>query len=163
MGSDDSIYDLNSGVFVQPPSCPECHGTNDTHYHYCSKRSIHDYPYKPANNDITIRTFSSGAVRDSNTDKLDYYGFTSALVTKRFGEYMHKNRQMQDGSVRDSDNWKAGFDPKDTIRSLCRHVEDVKLHMEGYPTEAWEDLQTALCAVIFNAQSMLLDTLKGPK
>lgn len=107
-----------------------------------------------------IRTFKSGATRDSDAGKHDYFGFTSALVTQRFGEYMHKNRVQSDGSLRASDNWKNGFDPSDTVRSLVRHVEDVKLHMEGLGDVAREGLEDALCAVMFNAQSMLLDLLK---
>jgi len=33
------------------------------------------------------RTFDTGATRDTSQDKLDFEGFLSPLVIKRFGEY----------------------------------------------------------------------------
>ena len=109
---------------------------------------------------VGARIFASGATRNNDVGKPDYFGFTSALVTKRFGEYMLKHRKQEDGSLRDSDNWKKGFPEGETVRSLSRHVEDVKLHLEGFPSAAVETLEEALCAVIFNAQSMLFEILK---
>lgn len=108
-----------------------------------------------------IRTFDTGATRDTDEGKHDYYGYRSSLVTKRFGEYMTKHRQQPDGSMRGSDNWKKGLPAKESVRSLDRHVEDVKLFFEGYPLEAREGIEEALCAVIFNAQSILLEVLEG--
>jgi hypothetical protein len=107
-----------------------------------------------------IRTFESGATRDIDSDKVDYEGFLSPLVTKRFGRYMHQHRVQADGTLRASDNWQRGM-PKDAyVKSLTRHVEDVKLHHDGYGHEATEDIESALCAVIFNANGLLFELLK---
>ena len=106
------------------------------------------------------RTFATGATRDQDTTKPDYFGFTSALVTKRFGQYMHASRFQSDGSVRASDNWKLGIDKLAYVQSLCRHVEDVKLHFEGASAEAREDLETALCGTFFNVQGLLYEVLR---
>jgi len=107
-----------------------------------------------------IRQFKSGANRDSDKGKLDYEGFYSPLVKKRFAEYMNANRKLKDGTTRDSDNWQKGI-PKDAyIKSLNRHFEDLHLAHRGYPDEARENIEDALCAIIFNAQGYLLEILK---
>ena len=57
-----------------------------------------------------MRTFDTGATRDSDNDKLDYEGFLSPLVLRRYAEYLHKHRKQSDGKIRTSDNWqKAGL------------------------------------------------------
>ena len=109
---------------------------------------------------LKIRAFPSGAFRDTDEGKPDYFGFISARVTKRFGEYMEKHRTQRDGSRRAADNWKKGLDRVETLKSLVRHVEDLKLIYEGYPEEAREDEENALCAILFNAQSLLYERLK---
>ena len=113
----------------------------------------------------SLRTFASGAARDTDKGKLDYEGFLAAITKKRFAEYMHKNRNVGQceqfpNGFRPSDNWQLGLDPKETLKSLIRHVEDVHLIIDGWPEEARESLQDALCAIIFNAQALLLDDLK---
>ncbi len=109
-----------------------------------------------------IRQFGSGATRDTAEGKLEPWGFTSALTEKRFSEYMHRHRVQSDGSLRDSDNWKKGI-PVDAYKhSLSRHVSDLRLILEGFPGEAEApDAETALCAIIFNAQGMLFELLKA--
>lgn len=108
-----------------------------------------------------IRTFETGATRDSDEGKHDYYGYRSALVTRRFGEYMTKHRKQADGAMRASDNWKKGIPATASIASLNRHLEDVNLYFEGHGICANEPIEDALCAVMFNAQSMLLEVLTG--
>ncbi len=106
------------------------------------------------------RTFSTGATRDGEEGKLDYEGFISPLVTKRFAQYMHLHRQQEDG-IRASDNWQLGIEKVAYVKSLIRHVEDVRLHWDGYPDEAIDsNLESVLCAVIFNAQGLLFEILK---
>lgn len=107
-----------------------------------------------------IRTFDSGATRDNAEGKPDYVGFESALVSKRFAKYMDLNRKQPDGSVRGSDNWKRGIPQKEYLVSLSRHMKDLELHAEGFPAEAREDVESALCAIIFNARGMLYEILK---
>ena len=116
----------------------------------------------------STRQFASGATRDQDMTKLDYHGFTSPLVKKRFGLYMTKHRIQSDGTVRASDNWKLGIPRNAYIKSADRHMEDWKLHHDGFGMEAVETLEDSLCALIFNAQgylhSLLLEKLtRKPK
>lgn len=106
-----------------------------------------------------VRVFETGANRDSEDGKLDYEGFLSPLVLKRFAEYMHKNRYMRDGSLRDSDNWQKGIPFDVYMKSLFRHFMDVwSLHRKG-GTRA--ELEEALCGVLFNAMGYLHELEKG--
>jgi hypothetical protein len=98
-----------------------------------------------------IRTFSTGANRDGDKDKIDFEGFLSPLVLLKYGEYMHKNRKMKDGSLRDSDNWKKHFGEKHydvCIKSLLRHVHDLWMEHEGLPSR--EGIEDAMMGVMFN-------------
>ena len=111
-----------------------------------------------------MRKFETGATRDTNQDKLDYEGFDSPLVTKRYAQYMHQHRIQADGSLRASDNWQKGIPKEAYMESLVRHMEGVKLIWDGYPEEAVEpDLETALCAVLFNAKGLLFELIKERK
>lgn len=110
-----------------------------------------------------MRIFNTGATRGDDTDKVDYEGFLSPLVIKRYGEYLHKHRIQADGKLRTSDNWMKGM-PKETyIKSMFRHFMDVWLHHRGFRNDAKETLEDALCAVIFNASGYLYELLKEKK
>ena len=74
---------------------------------------------------------------------------------------MHRHRHQADGKLRAGDNWQKGMPTDDYMDSLLRHVMDVWLHHRGYPERAREDLKEALCAVLFNAQGLLFNTLLG--
>ena len=105
---------------------------------------------------INIRKFDSGATRDTDLNKPDYEGFLSPLVIKRFGEYMNKHRVQADGGLRDSDNWQKlfGEDHYDVcMKSMWRHLMDVWMFHRGY--EGREDMEEALCALMFNAMAYL--------
>lgn len=108
-----------------------------------------------------MREFNTGATRDDNKDKLDYEGFLSPIVLERYAEYMHKHRKQSDGKLRDSDNWQKGI-PKDAyMKSLMRHTIDVWKEHRGFETrEDCEDIEDALCSVLFNAMGYLLEELK---
>jgi hypothetical protein len=108
-----------------------------------------------------IRVFPSGATRDTAKNKPDYEGYVSPLVIKRFGEYMTKHQVQSDGAIRDSDNWQRGI-PKDTyIKSAFRHFLDWLLEHDGYKSR--DGLEEALCALYFNVQGYLHETLKERK
>jgi hypothetical protein len=109
---------------------------------------------------MSKRVFSTGASRDTDTDKLDYEGFDSPLVKKRYAEYMNENRYLKDGTTRDSDNWQKGIPLDAYIKSLNRHFEDLHLIHRGYPDEARDDIEHALCGIIFNAKGYLFEILK---
>lgn len=109
----------------------------------------------------TLRTFETGATRDTAEGKHEPWGFCSALVEKRFCEYMHEHRKQSDGNLRDSDNWKKGIPVDAYYHSLSRHIQDLRLHFEGFNTEAREDsLEEVLCSVLFNVQGMLHEVIK---
>jgi len=122
---------------------------------------------EPINFDnFKLRSFDGGAIRDTNIGKLEYYGFLSPLVLKRYSEYMNKHRTLPDGSLRGSDNWKNLFGKdhnKICFDSLLRHLMDVWLIMDGYSDEAREPLEEALCAMSFNINALLLKILKDKK
>lgn len=106
-----------------------------------------------------IRTFDTGATRDTDTGKYDYEGFLSPLVLERFGQYMHKNRVQKDGSLRASDNWQKGIPLDAYMKSAFRHFMEwwMAHRLWRGTTEVLED---ALCAVIFNASGYLHELLK---
>lgn len=108
-----------------------------------------------------IRTFDTGATRDTTDGKHEPWGFMSALAEQRFCEYMTKHRMQADGSLRDSNNWKHGIPVPVYAHSLSRHIQDLRLILEGFPGRAVEgDLEEVLCAVLFNVQGMLHETVK---
>ena len=117
-----------------------------------------------------VRAFGTGATRDLDANKLDFEGFLSPLVLERYAEHMHKARRMPDGSMRESDNWQLGIGRGVYMKSMWRHFFGVwKLH-RGLPvTEVVngetivKDLETELCALIFNASGMLHEVLKAKK
>jgi hypothetical protein len=108
-----------------------------------------------------VRTFETGATRDADVGKFNFEGFESAIVRQRYAEYMHKHRTQPDGTIRDADNWQSGFPEASCAESLMRHVQDVALEVDGYPSR--DGIEDALCAVIFNAKAYLLLVLRERK
>lgn len=134
---------------------PHDHGLND------DSEAIDLYPDKFLLRADKIRKFDTGATRDTDQGKLDFEGFDSPLVNKRYAQYMHAHRLQADGSLRSADNWQKGIPKEAYVKSLIRHVEDVKLHWDGYGDEATDpELESALCAVMFNIKGLLFEILK---
>jgi hypothetical protein len=107
-----------------------------------------------------VRTFDTGATRDTDEGKLDFEGFLSPYVLHRFAEYMHKHRTQADGTVRASDNWQLGIPISAYMKSMWRHFFDVWWNYRcGGFQEAKEE---ALCALMFNVQGMLHSLLCQP-
>ena len=111
----------------------------------------------------TVRIFDTGATRSPQAEKLCYDRFFSPLVLKRFAEYMHLHRKQSDGALREPDNWQKGIPQASYMDSMARHEMDVWLHQSGLPGEATEDLETALCGLMFNAMGMLFEVLKAER
>jgi hypothetical protein len=105
-----------------------------------------------------VRKFATGATRDTDKDKLDYEGFLSPIVLKRYAEYLHKHRIQADGSYRDSDNWQKGIPLNVYMKSMFRHFMDV-WHFHRLPLHDLNQ-EEALCAVIFNTIGYLFELLK---
>lgn len=110
-------------------------------------------PHEPA----TMRNFATGATRNSDADKPDYEGFLSPLVIAAFGRYMHANRKQADGKIRDSDNWQKGMDPEVYMKSGWRHFFEWWTAHRGWGG----DIESAICALLFNAMGYLHERLKA--
>jgi hypothetical protein len=108
-----------------------------------------------------MREFSSGATRDSDTDKLDPEGFFSPEVIVRFSEYMNKHRHQADGKTRTSDNWQKGMGKDVFMKSAWRHFLDWWCLHRGVKAPSSNDIEETICAVIFNAQGYLYEILKN--
>ena len=106
-----------------------------------------------------MRKFETGATRDNDKNKLDYEGFISPIVLRRYAEYMHKHRFQADGQVRDSDNWQKGIDKSSYMKSGWRHFMDWWMEHRGIPSR--EGLEDALCALLFNVSGYLHEHIKG--
>jgi len=113
------------------------------------------------NKEGKVRTFKTGATRDTDESKLDFEGFYSPLVMIRFAQYMNKHRKQSDGTLRDSDNWQKGIPKKEYMKSGYRHFIDWWMVHRGY--QGREDIEETLCALIFNAQGYLFEVLKEKK
>ena len=155
------------GMQVTCARCTEPHVQTD----YCEdpKPYTEEEPltlYHPANMVYgnQMRTFLSGATRDSDVNKLDFEGFLSPLALQAFAEYMHENRVQSDGKVRASDNWQKGIPLDAYMKSMWRHFFAVWSTYRGvHDEEMWEwgDVQiTNLCALLFNVQGMLHEMVK---
>ena len=103
-----------------------------------------------------VRTFPTGATRDTDEHKLDFDGFLSPLALRAFGRYMHSHRKQSDGQLRDSDNWQKGI-PREVFRkSAFRHfLEWWELHRAG------EDTTEQVCALLFNLMGDLHESEKA--
>jgi hypothetical protein len=108
-----------------------------------------------------MRTFDTGATRDSDENKLDYEGFLSPAVIQRYAEYMHKHRIQPDGGLRDADNWQKGMPLDAYMKSLWRHFMDLWLiHRDRADLAVSDDTEEVLCAILFNVMGYLHTVIK---
>jgi hypothetical protein len=112
------------------------------------------------------RTFATGATRDTAEDKYDPEGFLSPIAIDAYCEYMHRNRYMADGSIRDSDNWQNGMPFNVFMKSLWRHAKDAWTIHRGYRVFRNEKgkrvevtMLDALCGLLFNTFGYLHEYL----
>jgi hypothetical protein len=101
-----------------------------------------------------MRTFETGATRDSEDGKLDYEGFLSPYVIHRYALYMHKHRVQSDGEIRASDNWQKGIPADAYMKSGWRHFFDWWYSHRDTDVDQ-EILEDAICALMFNAMGYL--------
>jgi len=106
-----------------------------------------------------MRTATTGATRDDNDAKLDYFKFFSVVAFHAYCTYMFGKRTQPDGNLRNADNWQKGMPRHWYCESAERHLLDVVYHTKGHPELAQEDLETALCALLFNTQALLHEVL----
>lgn len=110
-----------------------------------------------------IRTFDTGATRDTVEGKLSYVKALSPIVLRRYLQYLDKHRLQPDGKMRDFDNWKRGIDKDTYLDSAGRHFVSLWLIHQGYQARdnhGEVDIEDALCAIIFNAMGYLFELLK---
>jgi hypothetical protein len=104
-----------------------------------------------------MRTFDSGATRDTDTSKIDPEAYFSPQVLRAYCEYMRSHQVQSDGQVRSGDNWQKGIPREAYMKSMWRHFMDVwEAHRLDLPMK--EEL---LCALLFNAMGYLHEVLLG--
>lgn len=109
-----------------------------------------------------MRTFDTGATRDSVAGKLSYMKALSPEVIEAYIMYLDKHRKQSDGSMREFDNWKFGIDKWTYLDSLLRHDKAVWKLMLGYAVSDNHGpvtLLDSLMAVIFNATGLAYELL----
>lgn len=109
--------------------------------------------------DGKMRTFQSGAVRDTSVDKLDYEACLSPLVLKRYAEYVKSCRVQPDGNIRADDNWQKGFGLSVWMKSKWRHFMTTWRWYRN--RDDGIDIEVSLCAEFFNTHGMLHEILKS--
>lgn len=108
-----------------------------------------------------MKEYKTGANRNNPEGKLDYEGFLSPIVIRRFAEYMDKHRHLETGELRASDNWQKGIPKEDYMKSGWRHFQDWWMEHRGYDSR--DGLEDALCGIMFNSMGYLLEVLKEKK
>lgn len=104
-----------------------------------------------------MRTFATGATRDTDENKPDLEGFLSPMVLDSFAAYMSRNRKQADGNLRDSDNWQKGIPIPAYMKSMMRHFMEVWGIHRGTREGSMED---ALNALMFNVMGYQFEHLK---
>lgn len=116
-----------------------------------------------------MRQFETGATRSNDAGKINYEGFLSPLVLRRFGEFMNKHRVQEDGQLRAADNWQRGITEQSYMESMFRHFMDVWAeHREVRDPDCAYDyvkrdvavMEDSLCALMFNVMGYLHEYLK---
>ena len=131
---------------------------------YCSKH-VEETVEVPtsAGEKGSIRKFETGATRDTVEGKLSYTKILSPVALRKYVQYMTRHAKQSDGSMREPDNWKAGFPEDVYLDSLERHLVAVWLLHQGF-TESDNHgpvtLEDSLCGILFNAFGWLHERLK---
>jgi len=111
-----------------------------------------------------MRAFETGATRDLDTDKPDFEACLSPLVLERYAKYIRECSYLPDGTQRPDDNWQKGIPKNSYMKSLLRHVMHVWALHDGYSVEdkgKSVDIESALCAVLFNTMGYLFECVKN--
>jgi len=111
-----------------------------------------------------MREFSTGATRNDDENKLDYEGFLNPFCEYVFAQYMHEHRKQADGVFRASDNWQKGMPRVQYLKSLVRHVHELRLIFRENDPNDLEDVSKTLktlSAIWFNTQGLMLELIEG--
>jgi hypothetical protein len=110
-----------------------------------------------------MRSFDTGAIRSEDAERDDPEGFFSPLVLDRYCEYLTKHRKLPDGTMRESDNWQKGMTLQSYMKGAWRHFMHWWTRHRGWPVrdpKAAENIEEDICALIFNAQGYLHETIR---
>lgn len=107
-----------------------------------------------------IRTFDSGATRDTDKGKLDYEAALSPIVLERYLQYLQKHTVQSDGNIRPFDNWQRGIPRVEYIKSKWRHFMVWWLIHRGCVKDENDLLEDSICADLFNTMGYLYELLK---
>ena len=109
--------------------------------------------------DKTMRSFDTGATRDTAEGKLLYDKFLCPTVLKQFAKFMNMNRLQSDGQLRDGDNWQKGIPMKLYLECLGRHYHEFwTASRDSHHTRT--ELIGAACGIMFNVMGYLHEWLK---
>ena len=118
--------------------------------------------------DGTMRSFSTGATRDTGEGKLEFDGFIAVELIEQFAKFMNMNRLQSDGKLRNSDNWQKGIPNEVCLKSHYRHffeswkisrqfidLEDQTFHVDWMNRQDYIEFVAALMGQVFNIQCIL--------
>ena len=115
--------------------------------------------------DGVLRSFDTGATRDTAEGKLDYEGFLSPTVLRQYARFMNMNRLQSDGKLRDSDNWQKGIDMDVYMKSGFRHFFEWwtahRLHNDDPNAQDSVGYMAAMCGLLFNVMGYMHEWLKN--
>jgi len=102
-----------------------------------------------------MRTFDTGATRDTTEGKLDIHRFLDRKVLLRYCGYLNDHRMQSDGQLREPDNYKKGIGQDVYMASMTRHFFSVWGGFEEGKID-----QDELCALMFNVMGMLFEEMR---
>jgi gentisate 1,2-dioxygenase len=113
--------------------------------------------------DGVVRTFSTGATRDTEEEKLDYEAFLSPTALRIYASYLHLHRRQSDGTLRSGDNWQKGIPIEVYQKSRWRHHMDAWLwHRAGSKYQGdLDDRFEALGGILFNTMGEMHELAKA--
>jgi len=113
--------------------------------------------------DGVLRSFDTGATRDTADGKLEYHGFLSPSVLRQFARYMNMNRLQSDGQLRSSSNWQHGIPMDVYVSSEWRHHFDFWDEAMKYTKGekfSRRELMAAASGLMFNVMGFMHEWLK---
>ena len=109
---------------------------------------------------VNVRSWPTGATRDTNDTKLAYNRFLSPEVLTEYCEYLNRHRDTPAGR-REPDNWKGkdrhGLPISVCFESLARHFWEAWTADEAKQPIPMD----SLCAILFNCQAIMYEIIHG--
>lgn len=94
-----------------------------------------------------LTKFDSGAIRDTQEGKPNFYECMSPFAMWRYGEYMEKSAEKYG-----ADNWTKGIPIESYMKSLERHLLKLKMELKyGFTKEEGDHAS----AIMFNIMGLM--------